>query len=61
MSIKSERKEHINFTMRFASSVMYGPERKDGIMDGYKQASIISVIFYVLKKSEANLANDNIY
>ena len=47
--------------MRFASSVMYGPERKDGIMDGYKQASIISVIFYVLKKSEANLANDNIY
>ena len=47
--------------MRFASGVMYGPERKDGIMDGYKEASILSVMFYVLKRSEANLANDNIY
>lgn len=30
-------------------------------MDGYKEPSIRSVMFYVLKKSEANLANDNIY
>ena len=39
---------------------MSGPERKDGIVDGYKEASIISLTFYFLKKYEANMAN-NIY
>lgn len=54
--------EHVNFMIMVASGVTSGTERKDGIVKGYKELSIIPVMFYFLKNnSEANITNVNIW